>query len=82
MVDFLIGWTETEALPNKACKCVVEALDAHRCDFPFVLRRIDSDNGSEFIHSRLVAWCDTPQATLICSRAYHKNDGGLCRAEN
>jgi len=82
MVDILTRWTETAALPNKARKWVVEALDAHRSDFPFVLRGIDSDNGSEFITHHLVAWCDTHHVTFTRSRAYHKNDGCYVEQKN
>ena len=59
MVDTLTGWTETAAVPNKARKWVLEALNAHRSQFPFPLRGLDSDNGSEFINHHLLAWCET-----------------------
>jgi hypothetical protein len=49
-VDILAGRAETAALPNSARKWVVAALDAHRRQFPFAIRGIDSENGSEFIH--------------------------------
>ena len=82
MVDILTGWTETAALPNKAHKWVVDALDAHRHQFPFPIRGIDSDNGSEFINHHLVAWCDTHHITFTRSRAYHKNDGCYVEQKN
>jgi hypothetical protein len=82
MVDILTGWTETAALPNKARKWVVDALDAHRHQFPFPIRGIDSDNGSEFINHHLVAWCDTHHITFTRSRAYHKNDGCYVEQKN
>ena len=75
MVDSLTGWTETAAVPNKARKWVLEALNAHRSQFPFPLRGLDSDNGSEFINHHLLAWCETHPITFTRSRAYHKNDG-------
>ena len=82
MVDILTGWTETAALPNKARKWVVDALDTHRRHFPFPIRGIDSDNGSEFINYHLVAWCDTHHITFTRSRAYHKNDGCYVEQKN
>jgi hypothetical protein len=82
MVDILTGWTETAALPNKARKWVLEALDTRRTQFPFRIRGLDSDNGSEFINHHLVAWCDAHHITLTRSRAYHKNDGCYVEQKN
>ena len=82
MVDILTGWTETAALPNKARKWVIEALDAHRGQFPFPIQGLDSDNGSEFINQHLVAWCEAQHITFTRSRAYHKNDGCYVEQKN
>ena len=75
MVDILTGWTETAAVPNRARKWVRDALHTHCAQFPFVIRGIDSDNGSEFINHHLVDRCEPHQITFTRSRAYHKNDG-------
>ncbi len=53
-VDSATGWTECAALPNKSQSAVVAALRALRGRFPFPLRGIDADNGSEFINALLV----------------------------
>jgi hypothetical protein len=73
-VDILTGWTETVALPNKARKWVIEALDTQLSCFPFPIRRIDSDNGSNFINHHLLTWCENHPITLTPARAYYKND--------
>jgi len=53
-VDSATGWTECAALPNKSQVAVVAALQALRARFPFPLRGIDADNGSEFITALLL----------------------------
>ncbi|PSR28836.1 MAG: integrase [Sulfobacillus benefaciens] len=82
MVDILTGWTETAAVPNKARKWILTALDAHRGQFPFPIRGIDSDNGSEFINHHLLTWCEDHHFTFTRSRAYHKNDGCYVEQKN
>ncbi len=69
------GLDRNGGLAQQSPQGVVDALDTHRRHFPFPIRGIDSDNGSEFIHYHLVAWCDTHHITFTRSRAYHKNDG-------
>ncbi len=46
MVDVSSGWTETQAVPNKAQRWVFEALQARLPRFPFPILGLDSDNGS------------------------------------
>ncbi|AEJ39615.1 hypothetical protein TPY_1425 [Sulfobacillus acidophilus TPY] len=82
LVDILTGWTETVALPNKARKWVIEALDTQLARFPFPIRGIDSDNGSEFINHHLLTWCDSHPITFTRARAYHKNDGCYVEQKN
>ncbi|MCY0877553.1 MAG: transposase family protein [Firmicutes bacterium] len=82
MVDILTGWTETAAVPNKARKWILQALDTHRPPFPFPIRGIDSDNGSEFINPHLVHWSETHHITFTRSRASHKNDGCYVEQKN
>jgi hypothetical protein len=55
VTDVFTGWTETKAVRNKAKKWVFEALVELRGAFPFPIRGLDSDNGSEFTNSHLLA---------------------------
>ena len=57
VTDVHTGWTETQAVKNKAQKWVFAALVDIRAAFPFPIKGIDSDNGSEFINRHLVRWC-------------------------
>ena len=53
MTDIYSGWTEVQAVQNKAQVWVFAALKELRARLPFPLRGIDSDNGSEFINADL-----------------------------
>ena len=50
MTDIAPGWTINQSVPNRARKRVVEAIDHAASQFPFPIKGIDSDNGSEFIN--------------------------------
>jgi hypothetical protein len=50
--------------------------------FPFPINGIDSDNGSEFINSHLLAYCNDHQITFTRSRPGNKNDGSHVEQKN
>lgn len=79
LTDVATGWTEPRALPNKARRWVVEAIDDIAAGLPFALLGLDSDNGSEFINSHLFAYCTERQITFTRGRPYRKNDS--CHVE-
>ena len=79
VTDVFTGWTETKAVRNKAQKWVFAALVDLRGGFPFPIRGIDSDNGSEFINGHLLRYCEQEQITFTRSRSGNKNDG--CHVE-
>jgi hypothetical protein len=80
--DVSSGWTETEAVRNKAQVHVFEGLTKIRARLPFALLGLDSDNGSEFINSHLVAYCQQEQITFTRSRPYRKNDNCYVEQKN
>ncbi|MBI4482384.1 MAG: hypothetical protein HY652_05785 [Acidobacteria bacterium] len=57
LTDIHTTWVETKAVLGKGQVGVREALDEMRTALPFVLRGIDSDNGSEFISDHLYRYC-------------------------
>lgn len=79
VVDVCTGWTETEAVRNKAQKWVFEALKDIEKRMPFPLLGIDSDNGSEFINGHLLRYCKENEITFTRARPYRKNDN--CHVE-
>jgi len=82
LTDICTGWTELEAVPNKAQVWVFEAIQVIRERLPFPLRGLDSDNGSEFINDQLLRYCQQQQLTFTRARPYRKNDNCYVEQKN
>jgi len=82
MTDVYSGWTEVQAVQNKAQVWVFAALKQLRARLPFPLQGIDSDNGSEFINADLLEYCQQQQLTFTRSRPYRKNDNCYVEQKN
>jgi hypothetical protein len=80
--DVYSGWVELRPTLNKAHKWVFQALLDIRASLPFPLTGIDSDNGSEFINSALLKWCQDEHIQFTRSRAYRKNDNCFVEQKN
>jgi hypothetical protein len=61
---------------------VLEALVYVSSVFPFPIRGIDSDNGSEFINEHLLRYCEDNKITFTRSRSGNKNDGAHVEQKN
>lgn len=82
VTDVCTGWTEMQAVKNKAQIWVFEALKDIRERLPFDLLGIDSDNGSEFINNHLVGFCRNEHITFTRSRSSRKNDNCFIEQKN
>lgn len=82
LTDVFSGWTETEAVPNKAQVWVFEALQRIRKRLPFPLLGLDSDNGSEFVNQELLRYCQKERLTFTRARPYRKNDNCYVEQKN
>ncbi len=82
VTDVCTGWTETQAVKNKAQVWVFAALKDIRKRLPFPLLGIDSDNGSEFINDELLRYCQQEGLTFTRSRPYRKNDSCFVEQKN
>ncbi len=82
VTDVYSGWTETEAVKNKAQRWVFSALKDIRKRFPFDIKGIDSDNASEFINAHLLNYCEREHITFTRSRPYRKNDNCFIEQKN
>ena len=82
VTDIHTGWTETRAIRNKAQIWTIEALKEITKSFPFLIRGIDSDNGSEFINAHLINYCEKAHITFTRSRPYRKNDNCFIEQKN
>lgn len=79
VTDIATGWTENRSVPNKEGKCVLAALNDVAYRMPFPVLGVDSDNGSEFINTLLLQWCERHRITFTRAREGNKNDG--CHVE-
>lgn len=82
LTDICTGWTETEAVPNKAQVWVFEAIQTIRQRLPFPLLGLDSDNGSEFVNKELLRYCQKERITFTRARPYRKNDNCYVEQKN
>jgi hypothetical protein len=82
LTDVASGWTETQAVFNKAQVWVFEALQLIRGRLPFALKGIDSDNGAEFINHQLLRYAQQERITFTRGRAGKKNDGCFVEQKN
>jgi len=82
VTDVCTGWTEIQAVKNKAQRWVFEALQDIRDRMPFALLGIDSDNGGEFINDQLVRYCQDEKITFTRTRSYRKNDNCFVEQKN
>jgi integrase-like protein len=82
MTDIATGWTINRSVRNKAQRWVFEALQHASAQFPFPIRGIDSDNGSEFINEQLLRYCIEHKITFTRSRSGNKNDGAHVEQKN
>jgi hypothetical protein len=82
VTDIHTGWTETRAIKNKAQIWTIEALKEITKRFPFPIRGIDSDNGSEFINAHLLNYCEKEHITFTRARPYRKNDNCFVEQKN
>jgi hypothetical protein len=74
VTDIATGWTESQAVKNKAQRWVFEALTDIHTRLPFYLLGIDSDNGAEFINNHLYRYCKEEKITFSRARSSRKND--------
>ena len=81
LTDVCTGWTETEAVPNKAQVWVFEAIQTIRQRLPFPLLGLDSDNGSEFINHDLLRYCQQPAHYRHARAALSQERQLLCGTE-
>jgi hypothetical protein len=82
MTDIATGWTVNRSVRNKAAIFVTEAIDHAGQAFPFPIKGIDSDNGSEFINVHLFDYCTDRRITFTRSRPGNKNDGAHVEQKN
>jgi hypothetical protein len=82
MTDVKSGWTGLRAMRNKARVHAVAAIEYLSGTFPFPVKGIDSDDGSEFIDAHLLAYCKQNNLVFTRGRPERKNDGCFAEQKN
>ena len=82
LTDIASGWTECAALVVRDGSLVVEALTKMRKGFPFPLRGIDTDNGSEFLNETVISYCHESAIEFTRARPSRKNDQAWVEQKN
>jgi len=80
--DILTTWVESRAVLGKGEKAVVDALDEMAKAFPFPIKGMDSDNGSEFINWHLFRYAESKKIQLFRGRPYKKDDNAHIEQKN
>jgi|SRR3989339_6885 len=80
--DIHTTWTETRAVMGKGQILTLDAIEDIKSSLPFILRGIDSDNGSEFINHHLKRFCDNNKIQFTRSRPYKKDDNAHIEQKN
>jgi len=82
ITDIASTWTESRAVLGKAERNIIPKLEEMRQGFPFPLRGLDSDNGSEFINHHLFGYCDSREIGFTRGRPYKKDDNAHIEQKN
>ncbi len=80
--EILTGWTELVPLRNKAMVWAMDGLIKVKRNMPVKIKKIHSDNGSEFINSYILRFCKGEGIEFKRSRAYRKNDNPFVESKN
>lgn len=80
--DIHSSWTVCVLLLDKTKEEMLKALDSMRVSFPFPLKGIHSDNGSEFINDFVLDFANEHTIVFTRGRPYKKNDNPHVEQKN
>lgn len=80
--DVSSGWWEGEAVMGRSQEVVFKSLKKVRDRFPFSLKQIHSDNGTEFINWHLFRYTNKEKLRFSRSRPNKKNDNCFVEQKN
>ena len=74
--DIHSGWTEVRAVWNRGAHATRERLSEVEEALPFAVRKLDFDNGTEFLNAHFISHfkAHEPEVELSLSRPYRKKD--------
>jgi len=80
--EITTGWTELRVLKNKAMVWTKEALKDIIESMPIEVKKLHSDNGTEFINAHIQRFCKEEGIEFTRSRPYRKNDAPYVESKN
>lgn len=80
--DVSTGWTVSHMIKAKTKIQSIKGLYKVKKTFPFALKGIHTDNGSEFINEPYLAFCKKFKIKFTRSRPYKKNDSCYIEQKN
>ena len=80
--DIHTSWTVCVLLLDKSMGEMLKALNSMCCAFPFPLKGIHTDNGSEFINDSVLGFADEHHLIFTRGRSYKKNDNPHVEQKN
>jgi len=82
VIDVATGWTELQPVWGITQEETIASLHMVWRRLPFKLLALHTDNGSEFINYKLLAWCRRESVKLTRGRSYRKNDQAYVEQKN
>lgn len=82
LVDEVTQWEIVVCVEQISERWLVPALEDALQQFPFVIRNVHADNGSEYINHQVAGMLDRLLVRLTKSRPRHSNDNGLVETKN
>jgi transposase InsO family protein len=82
VIDVATGWTELQPVWGMSQTAVIASLHMLSRRLPFKLRELHTDNGSEFLNHKLLAWCHREEVRFSRGRSYRKNDQAYVEQKN
>jgi transposase InsO family protein len=82
VIDIATGWTELQPVWGTTQEETIASLHMVWRRLPFKLLALHTDNGSEFINHKLLAWCRREGVKLTRGRGYRKNDQAYVEQKN
>jgi hypothetical protein len=82
LTDIASTWVETRSVLGKGETAILDAFRQMKASLPFPVLSIDSDNGGEFINSRLLGYCQSERIGFTRSRPYKKDDNAHIEQKN
>lgn len=82
LVDEVTQWEIVVCVEAISERYMVPAVEIALQQFPFVIRNVHADNGSEYINHQVAGMLDRLVVKLTKSRPRHSNDNGLVETKN